>query len=466
MASSKRMLKNRKINSDDYNNNDNDHNLDDEDDTESNYQKHNHLKQQQQLLVNNLSSGTNKTDLINQQQSHHMNCSNSSNTSTLLKQHQQRTPHHQPLIINNPNHMMMSVMNPLTINNTTHNSDMEFYTNMTTQQLFTNNSNANSDASCYNNNDSQNYQYGHQNHVNSFNNYNQQNSNYGHNIRTGSINEDHMSQTGDIASDLTHSAIQQANAAFNSPFVNNGNFIPTTGFNSNNNASNEPSFLRHTIRPKPIAIPINSTSSNSNQLNPIISMNSMEQQSMFSVNNSTRKSFKNLPMATATLISNQTNSTINFSDPNKQVTNGQKLHYTARPYIIDNQVQSSGEYSSHSPASSSHSGGQPQLYDKIGNVNTSNASTKSLLQPLKSFSCSTGSNTHNQIPPSSLSIPNTPAKYCDSNISFFLFFRPIKEDLKFFFKNARFSEYDKESSEETALSFIGTKHECDIHCHI
>lgn len=132
-------------------------------------------------------------------------------------------------------------------------------------------------------------------------------------------------------------------------------------------------------------------------------------------------------MATATLISsnsNQQNSNYNnsnqmsgnFNDMNKPT---QKLHYTARPYIIDNQVQSNGEYS---PASSSHSGGQPQLYDKIGNIMTndnanSSVSTKSLQQPLKSFGVAQINSSCNQIinnQNSSMSIPNTPAKYCDS----------------------------------------------------
>jgi hypothetical protein len=112
----------------------------------------------------------------------------------------------------------------------------------------------------------------------------------------------------------------------------------------------------------------------------------------------------------------QANNNFNFNDNQMKPT--QKLHYTARPYIIDNQVQSCGEYSNnstHSPASSTHSS-QPPVYDKIGNVIVnSNASTKSLLQPLKSFSTNQSNcNTVNSIPPSSLSIPNTPAKYCDS----------------------------------------------------
>jgi len=96
---------------------------------------------------------------------------------------------------------------------------------------------------------------------------------------------------------------------------------------------------------------------------------------------------------------------------NQQVNNSQKIHYTARPYIIDNQVQSI-EYSNHSPASSCHSSGgsgvQTQVYDKITTVGSVAASTKSLLQPLKSFG-----NASNQ-QSNSISIPNTPAKYCEN----------------------------------------------------
>ena len=82
------------------------------------------------------------------------------------------------------------------------------------------------------------------------------------------------------------------------------------------------------------------------------------------------------------------------------------------------------DYSNHSPASSCHSGGQPQVYDKIGNIISSNsavgsvaASTKSLLQPLKSFGNNSSNNqliTAPAIQSSSISIPNTPAKFSES----------------------------------------------------
>ena len=132
----------------------------------------------------------------------------------------------------------------------------------------------------------------------------------------------------------------------------------------------------------------------------------------------------------------QSSMSVNYQQQN----NNQKMQYTPnRPaFMIDNQMQSSkltwnsklflrlsrlssklklkkfwknldGDYSNHSPASSHSSGQQPQVYDKIPAV-----STKSLLQPLKSFSstangCNTAGNQ-----PSSISIPNTPAKYCES----------------------------------------------------
>ncbi|RNA29680.1 neogenin-like isoform X3 [Brachionus plicatilis] len=108
-------------------------------------------------------------------------------------------------------------------------------------------------------------------------------------------------------------------------------------------------------------------------------------------------------VATATLIPNQT---INFNN-----SNSQKIHFTAKPYIIDNQVQSNGEYSTHSPASSSHSGCPSQVYDRIANINTSTSSSKSLLQPLKSFS---NSNSNNHVQSSSVSIPSTPSKHCEA----------------------------------------------------
>ena len=92
--------------------------VDELDEAESIYQKHNHLQQQQQVLICNSNSNTTNTN---------SNGNNAaSNASTLLKQQQQsaymqRTPSHHPqaLIINNPNHMMMNLMNPLSINNNT-----------------------------------------------------------------------------------------------------------------------------------------------------------------------------------------------------------------------------------------------------------------------------------------------------------------------------------------------------------
>ena len=101
--------------------------------------------------------------------------------------------------------------------------------------------------------------------------------------------------------------------------------------------------------------------------------------------------------------------------------------------MIDNQVQQqqqnqSGDYSTHSPASSSHSGcgaQTQQVYDKIGNLVNSSVSTKSLLQPLKSFT-NNQTNQNSQMgqiqPPSSISIPNTPAKYCESNFYLIFYF--------------------------------------------
>ncbi len=82
------------------------------------------------------------------------------------------------------------------------------------------------------------------------------------------------------------------------------------------------------------------------------------------------------------------------------------------------------DYSNHSPASSCHSSGQAQVYDKIGNCTTSTvgsavvASTKSLLQPLKSFGASTSQTSNLTLcnPSSAISIPNTPAKYCESKL--------------------------------------------------
>ena len=88
---------------------------------------------------------------------------------------------------------------------------------------------------------------------------------------------------------------------------------------------------------------------------------------------------------------------------------------------------SNGDYSSHHSPASSHSSSQPPVYDKIGNVINANGtcmapssvSTKSLLQPLKSFGASAQANPALANPPcsSSISIPNTPAKYCDNFVN-------------------------------------------------
>lgn len=192
-----------------------------------------------------------KNALLHQQQQQQLlsTIPNMSNTSTLLRQ---KTPHHQPLLINNPNHIMMNAMNPLSLSNT-HTSDMEFYSNAQAG-LFTGNSHANSESSCFNS--EQHYQI--------------QNSNFMqmNNFRHGEQYTDEQ----------TNSAIQAANAAFNSPF--NPGFIPTVNLNQNN----EPMFLRQTVKPKPIALPINSSSV----------QNPLDQASVFSANNPTRKSYKNL----------------------------------------------------------------------------------------------------------------------------------------------------------------------------
>ncbi|RNA29666.1 neogenin isoform X6 [Brachionus plicatilis] len=200
-----------------------------------------------------------KSALLHQQQQQLLNTiPNLSSNSTLLKQ---KTPHHQPLLINNPNHMMMNVMNPLSLSNT-QNSDMEFYAN-SQAGLFTNNSHANSETSCFNS--EQHYQIQ--------NSTLMQMNNFNGIVRNG--------PSGDQYSDeQTNSAIQAANAAFNSPF--NPNFIPTVNLNQNNDTM----FLRQTAKPKPIAIPINS-GSNSGQ-------SPLDQPSIFSANNPTRKSYKNL----------------------------------------------------------------------------------------------------------------------------------------------------------------------------
>jgi len=256
--------------------------------------------QQQHLLVNNMS---------------HM-CSTSSATSTLLKH--QRTPHHQPLIINNPNHMMMNLMNPLCVNsnNSPNINEMEFYSNMANQhnqphQLFTSSSHQTDTNMCaFNSNES--CMNGNQNYFN-----------------------DQLNQSCD--NDNTSAAIAAANAAFNAPI----NGIPQATLNQAN-TNTDMMFVRHTIKPKPIAIPLG------NQTDSINNTMSSVQSSVFG-NSSQRKSFRNLPMATATLISsngmqmnsNQLNSNFGCEPVLNKHHQAQKIHYTARPYIIDNQVQPS-----------------------------------------------------------------------------------------------------------------------------
>ena len=63
------------------------------------------------------------------------------------------------------------------------------------------------------------------------------------------------------------------------------------------------------------------------------------------------------------------------------------------------------------------------MYDKIPAVSSVAASTKSLLQPLKSFASNNNHNNGNNqssiastVQSSSISIPNTPAKYCESKL--------------------------------------------------
>jgi len=296
--------------------------------------------------------------------------------------------------------------------NTSHN-DVEFYSNMTSQQASGYAVDSGVNEFQYQNNFKQSYMP--------------------NNMRTSSINDDNCSQNhDDLAKDLTSAseALAAANAAFNAPITNYNNLNDQ---NMNSINTNENIFMRNTTRPKPIAVPISAV--------PGISPSSMNPQFGMDSNNmhsNIRKSFKNLPMATATLIqSNQSmNNNINNNNNNysgnhplsfnfnSNQQQSQKLHYTARPYIIDNQVQSN-DYSNHSPASSCHSSSQQsQVYDKLGNpVNTigsnynNTVSSKSLLQPLKSFAAtSSHSNQIASVQPSSFSIPNTPAKYCESKI--------------------------------------------------
>jgi len=264
---------------DDLNNNNNNNNDDSEPNT---FHKHSN---QHHLLLNCHSNGNNHTpNSLHQQHMH----SNASNTSSLRRQQQQQQQHYQPhrtpshnssaLVINNPNHMMMNLMNPLSINNNSSNNNPEFYSNVS-QQLLTSNSRTNSDTadSCYQFNQS-------------YNNYQQQQQqNYGHhNLRTSSLNEENciLSQSDDLNKDFTTSAaIAAANAAFNAP-INVG---------STNINATESLFLRHPIRPKPVAIPLNTTPtlSETNSTSPLINSN---ENHMFTSNANTRKSFKNLRM--------------------------------------------------------------------------------------------------------------------------------------------------------------------------
>ena len=243
---------------------------------------------QKQSLMGNHNNGHNNDAMP---QSSHMNqinySINSSTTSTLLKHHQQRTPNHA-LTINNPNHMMMNMM-PLNINsgnglssgvNVTNlsgnnfNNEVEFYSNMTNQQpIMSNNSEAGNyfadSAFQFNNSYSKQMYSG--------------GNNQSSNLRTSSINDDNLSQKDELNKDLTSAseALAAANAAFNAPILNS---------NLNSASGNEPSFIRHTIRPKPIAIPMHTNTSTS----PIpLNGNNGEQQNMFG-NFNTRKSFKNL----------------------------------------------------------------------------------------------------------------------------------------------------------------------------
>ena len=367
----------------------------DEMEVESLYHQNQQHQQQKQLLSCNTNYqvphdwlNTNESTLIiahsHQQQQQQQA---SSNSRTPIHHHY----HHQPLQISNPNHMVMTLMSNSNSNShTNHNtSEMDFYSNGANPE-------ANAVESFYAHHQ---HQHQHQN------------------------GEDRFSQlTGGGDSDLTNTsaAIAAANAAFNAPFSQN------SGNMCNLNEQQQQTFMRHTIRPKPIAIPLNTTSSTtlSTSPSPLTSAQNEGQQSFFIAAGPHRKSFKNLPIATATLISSSnqanqqqaSNETLLKHQPTttpffthhhlqqqqQQGPVSQKLHYTARPYIIDNQVQSSyvdypTSSNHHSPASSSHSS-QPPVYDKIGNINS-----KSLLQPLKSFA------------PSSMSIPNTPAKYCENS---------------------------------------------------
>jgi hypothetical protein len=248
------------------------------------------LHQQQQMLINN----------------HHqinaaarLSCSTSSQASTLIKQVPAppsnmvppRTPHHQhnhqPLVINNPSHMMMNVMNPLSISSVNGGASQN-------HPVATNHSNTLTDFEFYSNMNTNGGQQHHQimfsNNSNTYNNQQQQNNagNLSH-IRSVSINND------DGMSNQNVDFMNNQNGEFGNQF-----------FVGNNN--NDPSvFMRNVSRPKPIAIPIGGgggsnnggNSHLSNMSSPIEQQHHQQQQHQlqgaFIVStNSTRKSFRNL----------------------------------------------------------------------------------------------------------------------------------------------------------------------------
>jgi hypothetical protein len=199
----------------------------------------------------------------------------------------QRTPHHhQPLVINNPNHVMMShLMNPLSISNVngvvgghnlaTNNSntltDFEFYSNM--------------NATLNNNNNINNNPHMQQLFSNNSNIYSQQQqqnaANLSH-IRSVSINEDGSHQ--------------------NVEFMNqNGEFGGNQFFGVGNGDAATVFVMRNASRPKPIAIPIGGGGGGGSGPNGLSNMSSpIEQHQMqggttyIISTNSTRKSFRNL----------------------------------------------------------------------------------------------------------------------------------------------------------------------------
>jgi hypothetical protein len=349
------------------------------------------LNSSQSTSINQHSSLINaKPDLLMQMNSR-MSCSNSSTASTLIKSQQQqqqqnvvqyiqRTPHHQPMV------MMQQLMNPLSINSQGINNN---------QQIITNNSNTLTDFEFYSQNHQnllgQNQNLFTNNSTNSNSNNNNQNQyNLGQtssHLRSVSINEDGMSQS------------------------NNDDMLFSANHNFNMEAGAGGGFVRNAIaRPKPIAIPIGPNTNSGGQVGMTSSLNSPMDSSLNHFNSSnTRKSFRNLNAS-------------------------QKLHSSSKPYNIhndhNNQLQSPNDYSNYSPTPSSHSSSiyhQPPPPPPISQP--TNQSTKSLLQPLKSFSItnSAQNNTNNNInlnhqimmnQNSSLSIPNTPAKYCEGRFLF------------------------------------------------